>query len=145
MAYGKKEHSRLAKVYLADSAGTTRDISNDVSSVDAPSNADTVDVSGFGQTRKQYVVGLQDNTITLNGFFNDVASIGAHTVLSGIVGGTAGREFVYMPNGSAAGYARMKGTVLCSQYNVRTDIGGAVSFTATLVPADTNGIIWGTA
>lgn len=145
MAYGKKEHSRLALVQLDDSGGVLRNISTDISSVDAPDNADTADVTGFTQSRRQYVVGLRDNTITLNGFLNDIANTGVHGVLSGIVGGTAGRTFEFYPNGSASGYARMVGEVLCSAYSVRADIGGAVTFTATLVPADATGIVWGTA
>lgn len=134
---------RLHYVSLADSGDVVRDISNDVKTVSAPSNADRPDVSGGGDSHKSMVVGQLDDTVTLEGPFDSGANK-AHAVLSGIVGGTAGRLFTYGPAGSVSGYPRKQGSVMCSVYDVTSDVAGAVRYTATLGPVDQTGVNWGT-
>lgn len=120
-----------------------RDISTGIDNVDAGSTADTAETTGFGDARKQYVVGHLDNPISLSGKFDDQAN-GSHAVLSGILGGTTPRAFSYMPAGSVAGRPRYFGNVICDSYNVVSPIGGAITFAATLKAADGNGLQWGT-
>lgn len=134
---------RLHFIALADSGGTVRDISNDCKTVTVPFQAQPVDVSGGGDSRKTYVVGQLDNTVTLDGPF-DTSANKAHAVFSGVVGGTAGLQFYYAPAGSASGYPRIAGSVFCSMYDVNSDVAGAVTWKATLVPSDSSGITWGT-
>ena len=136
-----KYHGRLAVLRIDDSSGDLRDISEDVNSADAPSNADTVEVSGFQDVTKKYVVGLRDSQMRLQGNFND-AALKSHAVLSGVVGGTTGLEMHYWPRGSAAGAPVFEGSVHCSEYSVSAGIGAAVAWTANLVPFDTNPPSW---
>jgi len=131
-------------LHLADSSAALRDIGEDITSVEAPGNADTIDVSGFGDTKKKYVVGLQDSQMRIQGNFNDVANK-AHAVFSGIVGGTTGLKMHFWPRGSATGAPQFRGSVLCSEYSVTSSVTGAVTFSANLVPFDTNPPTWGTA
>lgn len=137
-----KYHGRLSVLRIADSAGALRDISGDVNSVEAPATGDTVEVSGFGDTTKKYVVGLQDSQMRVQGNYNDAATTGAHTVLSGVVGGTTGLAMHFWPKGSASGAPVFSGSVLASEYSVSSGIGAAVGFSANLVPFDTNAPTW---
>jgi len=139
-----KYHGRLAALWLHDSGGTPRDLSNDVNSVEAPSTGDTVEVSGFGDATKKYVVGLQDSQMRVQGNYNDAANM-SHLVLSGVVAGTTGLQMKFFPRGSAIGAPRFQGSVLVSEYSVSSPIGGAVTWSANLVPFDTNPPAWGTA
>ena len=104
-----------------------------------------MEVSGFGDSTKKYVVGLTDSQMRIQGNFNDAAVTGAHTVLSAIVGGTAGIGMNFFPKGSATGAPMFSGSVLVSEYSVASGIGGAVTFSANLVPFDTNPPAWRTA
>lgn len=138
-----KYHGRLSEFRLADSGGVLRDLSNDLNSIESPATGDTVEVSGFTDTTKKYVVGLQDSQMRLQGNLND-ASNQAHDVLSGVVGGTAGLAMHYWPRGSATGAPEFRGSVLVSEYSVQSGIGAAVTFSANLVPFDTNPPSWQT-
>lgn len=138
-----KYHGRLSVLRLDDSAAGLRDISEDTNSVEAPSNADTVEVSGMGDSTKKYVVGLKDSQMRVQGNFNDAANK-SHAVLSGVVGGTAGLKMHYWPRGSVAGAPVFRGSVLCSEYSVSAGIGAAVTWSSNLVPFDTNPPVWAT-
>lgn len=137
-----KYHGRLTVIYLSDGA-TLRDISNDVNSVETPQNADTAEVSGFGDSTKKYVVGLQDSNMRLQGNFNDGANL-SHVILSAQVGGTTGLACWVMPRGGTTGAPVFRGSVLVSEYSVSSGIGGAVTWQAGLVPFDTNPPDWTT-
>jgi hypothetical protein len=139
-----KFHGRVSALHLADSGATLRDISEDVNSVDAPQNADTAEVSGFGDSTKKYVVGLADSQMRVQGNFNPDSNK-SHAVLSGVVGGTTGLAMHFYPRGSVAGQPVFKGSVLVSEYSLQSSIGGAVTFSANFVPFDTNPPDWTTA
>lgn len=128
---------------MADSGDVLRDISNDISSIEAPATGDTVEVSGLGDSTKKYVVGLQDSQIRVQGNLNDAANK-SHAVFSGIVGGTAGRAVHFWPKGSAGGAPEFRGSVLCSEYSVSAGIGAGVTFSVNLVPFDTDPPSWRT-
>lgn len=122
----------------------------DVDSIDVPSDLDTVEVSGFGDTKKNYVVGLADSKVSMKGAFDDAATAvfpaasGAHTVLSALIGGTGGYGIKVGPKGSASGYPVFQGSYLLSKYNLSMSIGGAVKYDAEFVPFSTNGGSWTT-
>ena len=136
-----KYHGRLGELWLADSGDNLRNLSPDISSVEAPSNADTVDVSGMGDTTKKYVVGLKDSQMRVQGNFNDATNT-SHPTLSGVVGGTTALPMHFYPRGSVASAPVFKGSVLCSEYSVSASVSGAVTWSANLVPFDTTAPSW---
>lgn len=136
---------RESEVWVDDSGGTLRDLSDFVTSVDAPTNIDQADVTGFTQVRKNYIIGQIDTPITVNGNFDDTATTGAHAVLASLINGTAGYTFRYYPKGSVSGKPLLSGEVLLSGYSLASPLGGQVTFAATLVPADLTGLVWSTA
>ncbi len=127
-----------------------RNIGVDVNSVDLPSEQDIVDVAGFGDTKKNYVTGLADSKVNFKGAFDDSgtavfpAQSGAHNVLSGLIGATAGYGFKCGPKGSASTYPVFQGSFLLSKYNLMAAINGAVMYDCDLVPFGTAGGSWTT-
>jgi hypothetical protein len=138
-----KWHGRFTEFYLDDSGGTTRNLSLDTNSVETPQTGDTVEVTGFTDTTKKYVVGLRDSQIRAQGNFNDAANQ-SHAVLSGVVGGTTALKCYVFPRGSASGNVVFRGSVLCSEYSVQSGVAAAVTWTANFVPYDTNPPGWAT-
>lgn len=145
-----KWHGRNTFVAIQDITSQFRNISVDVSSVEAPSDQDIVDVSGFGDSKKNYVTGLADTKVSLKGQFSDAgtavspASSGAYGVLSALIQATAGYVFRFGPKGSASGYPLFQGTYLLNKFNVNSAINGAVMYDAELVPFGQFGGVWGT-
>ena len=135
---------RESEVHIDDSGATLQDISPYVTNVDAPTNIDQAEVTGFGQARKSYLPGQIDTPIGISGNFDDAAAPGAHAVLAGLVGGTVARTFQYYPKGSASGSPQLKGEVFLSAYQVTSPLSGQVTFSASLVPADSTGLVWST-
>ena len=120
-----KMHGRYTRLYI-----NGYDISSDSSSLEVSQPGDTVDVSGFGQDRKQYAVGLLDQNFAYNGFFNDGAT-GAHTALKDLIGSAVQFAITYGTAIGAWGYAGS--AVMESQYNVSSDISRAVTIVSNLV------------
>ena len=146
MAANNRAHGgRDAITQIDDSSGTLRNISLDVTNVQAPTNFDSAEVTGHTETRKSYIVGQGDTPIQLQGNFNSgTSAIAAHKVLSGILGGTAPRTFEHYPAGSAANLPKLSGEVLCDSLQVTSPLGGGVTWQATLKPADSTGVVWST-
>lgn len=138
-----KYHGKNFQFYISDSAGSQRNISVGVNSIDLPSDQDIVDVAGFGDSKKNYVTGLADSKVTVKGQFDDTATTGSHAVLSGLVGGTTGYRLSAAPKGSAIAYPRFEGTYLLNKYNISAAINGAIMYDAEFVPFGTAGGSWG--
>jgi hypothetical protein len=95
-------------------------------------SADTAEVSAFGDTNKEYVVGLVDRNISVSGNYDAVAS-GPDATLGAAVGTSATLE--YGPGGNTAGLVKYSGSDFLTSYEVSGGIGDAVTFTAEFVPA----------
>lgn len=144
-----KIHGKDSVVQIEDSGGTLRTITVYVDNVDAPTNVDMAETSTFGQVSKSNIGGLQDTPISVAGPFDDGASPAAHAVISGLLrgtgtGGSAGYEFRFLPAGTASGKPRLKGRVLVGGYQVTSPVGGRVGWTANLMPATGDGLVWET-
>lgn len=76
-----KFHGRNVRVYIDGF-----DISGYTNSLSVDQTADIVDVSSFGDSKKNYVVGLYDSKVMHDGFFDDTPTVGGHAVLSARLG-----------------------------------------------------------
>lgn len=132
-----KIHGRGTSLQLTDVGGVNRDISNFLTAVDFPFQADQAEVSAFGDTDKSYVMGLKSHTMKLTGLWDPTATTGPDEVLSGLVGGgaagTVPTTFIFGPNGTVAGRIKYTGTAWVTAYNVNNPIGGAITFGADLM------------
>lgn len=127
-----KIHGSKANITIADSGGTMRDISSDVTEIAGlPGSTDVAETTGLGSTAKTFIGGLSDVKFTLKGQYDDTASVGSHTVLSGIRGAGA-KAFVYGPSGTATGAVKISGSAILTEYDVSSPVSGITTFSASL-------------
>ena len=119
-------HGKSTVFKIDDSGGTLRDISNSLTDVSFPRSIDTAESSSFGDSAKQYVVGLSDATISVSGNFD--ATIDGY--LAGTVGQAATLSFEYGPEGSTSGYVKFSGECILTSYEVSGAIGDVVTYSA---------------
>lgn len=119
-------HGKSTVFKIDDSGGTLRDISSTLTDVSFPRSIDTAESSSFGDSAKQYVVGLSDATISVSGNFD--ATIDGY--LAGTVGQAATLSFEYGPEGSTSSYVKFSGECILTSYEVSGAIGDVVTYSA---------------
>lgn len=138
-----KFHGRALQVWIDDSSAAERELSGDVSSIDVPLDYDSAEVTGFGNSSKNYVLGNPDSAIVMEGQINSDANK-SHAVLSGLLGGTTPRTLIVDAAGSTAGNPRISGEVLLTSYEPTLSVDAHAGYRASFVPADATGMAWGT-
>jgi hypothetical protein len=107
------------------SATTEVDRSTYVRSVDFPREQDVLDTTPFGVTARTYAVGLMDNKMTVEFFWD--TTIDTH--LNALLGYTTAVEFIYGPDGTTSGRPKFTGTVFCKSVSEPTTVGEVKMFT----------------
>ena len=121
------------KFLVTDTGAVERDLSAYITSVDGlPGDRELRDVTTLGATGRRRFPGLQDATITVEGFFDDTATSGPDAVLGPLRTDNTARTFKFGPKGSTAGFVRYTGTCLVSNYTVLGQVGGMVLWRLTL-------------
>jgi predicted secreted protein len=118
-------HGKDAAVFITDSGGTERNLTDVATSVGIPVEVETAEVTTFNDDDKVYVTGLRDRTISLEGKWD--ATVDGY--LAGLLGGTA-RAWKVFPAGSAAGRPFYSGSAILTSYEVSAEIGDAIGFSA---------------
>lgn len=147
MATGKT-HPRYIKVLLDDSGGTPRDISDSINSIGGIGlSYDQTDVTTIANSVKQYLTGYGDSSVSLGGPFNNTATTGAHTVLTGLNGAnTAATLTIQIGIRAAAttGDPEFEGEYVVTDYQL-SGSGTDLTWSASLKPAfGTSTPAWGT-
>jgi|TARA_R110000751_G_scaffold68322_3_gene139134 hypothetical protein len=119
-------HGKSTNFSLDDTGGTSRDLSNTLTSVDFPETIDTAETTAFGATSKSYIVGLRDATISVSGLWD--ATVDAYFI------GTepATRTFIFGPAGSTSGYVKYTGECIMTNYSVSNPVGDVVTYSLDL-------------
>jgi hypothetical protein len=113
-------YSHGSKAVLKLNDGTLRDTSPFLTSVSFPKTIDTAEVTTLGDTAKEYIVGLQDATISAEGIYDPTLD----GYIANIV--TAGSAaFEYSPQGTTAGNVKYSGTAILTSYEIATAVDGA--------------------
>lgn len=125
-------HGKTSKFSIDNSSGTPVDISAYCDDISFSRNLDTAEVSTFGDSAKEYLIGMSDATISVSGKFDADGASTVDAVLSGILGHTATSSFEYIPGGGSAGAGNpaYQGECWLTSYEVSGAIGDAVSFSA---------------
>lgn len=120
-------HGKSTDFSLDDTAGTPRNISNTLTSVDFPETIETAETTAFGSTSKSYIVGLRDATISISGIWDA-------TVDGYLMGGSepASRSFIYGPAGSTGGNVKYTGEAIVTNYSISNPVGDVVTFSLDL-------------
>ena len=118
---------------LDSGAGSIVDISSYLDNVGVPQSADTLEVSVFGVTAKQYIGGMTDgDTISISGPY-DVA---LHTHITGMKAaqsaGTASFSYEWGPGGSVAAQAKVNGEAILIGYELSSGTGGRAEWSGSL-------------
>jgi hypothetical protein len=125
-------HGKNFAFKLDDSGGTLRQLTGVSKVTGLPGGYPTDDVTASGDAGGMTVVGLPDNTFGLEGPYDNTASTGSHTVISGLPGLDATQTFEYSPLGTTGGYPKYGGECRCTKYTVDADVKGALRFSAEL-------------
>jgi hypothetical protein len=125
-------HGKTSKFSIDNVSGTPVDISAFCDDVSFSRNLDTAEVSTFGNSAKEYLIGLSDATLSISGKFDAAGASTIDAVLSGILGHTATSSFEYVPGGGTVGANNpaYRGECWLTSYDVSGAIGDAVSFSA---------------
>ena len=117
--------------YIAvdDSGGSARDISNDISSytIDTPQNL--LEATGIDKSATERIVGLNDGTVTLNGYF-DSASNKWHDVFKTRTGT---RTVTIAIGGNSSSNPKLEMEMLVSDTTTERGDDGMINATATLL------------
>lgn len=130
-------HGSKAVLKVDDSAGTLRDISLYVDSVDFPQSVDMAETTGEGgTTAKTFIPGVREAKISVKGTYDTTATTGSETVLGGLAnaggqlaaGGSVSIE--YNPAGTASGTTKYTCEAYMTSYQTGSPNSGKVSFSA---------------
>lgn len=119
-------HGKSTDFRIDNSGGTLTDISAYCDSVDFPQTVETAETTTFGDSSKDYIVGLKDSTISIGGKWDSVLD----GVLAPILGQTATVSFQYGPAGSTVSNVKYTGECFCTSYQVTGAVGDVVTFSA---------------
>jgi hypothetical protein len=86
MTVGGKISAKNAVITITDSGNSARNVSADCKSFAIEQNAGPIEVTGFTDAAKNYIPGLPVQGITLDFYWNTLASTGIVTVLRSILG-----------------------------------------------------------
>ena len=119
-------HGKSTDFELDDTGGTSRSLSNVLTSVDFPETIDTAESTAFGSTSKSYLVGLRDATISVSGLWD--------ATVDGYIIGTepASRTFIFGPAGSTGGNVKYTGEAILTNYSVSAPVSDTVTFSLDL-------------
>jgi len=119
-------HGKSTDFELDDTGGTSRSLSNVLTSVDFPETIDTAETTAFGATSKSYIVGLRDATISVSGLWD--------ATVDGYIIGTepATRSFIFGPAGTTSSNVKYTGECILTNYSISNPVGDVVTFSLDL-------------
>ena len=119
-------HGKSTDFELDDTGGTSRSLSNVLTSVDFPETIETAETTAFGATSKSYIVGLRDASISVSGLWD--------ATVDGYIIGTepATRSFIFGPAGTTSSNVKYTGECILTNYSVSAPVGDVVTFSLDL-------------
>lgn len=123
MAY---THGKNSVFKVDNSGGTLTDISAYLDNVDFPISVETAETTTFGDSAKDYIVGLKDATVSISGVWD--ATPDAH--LAGILGQAATVTVEWSPAGTSSGNPKYTAEAILTSYSIPSSVGDKVTFSA---------------
>lgn len=124
-------HGKDSGFLLDDTGGTLRSLTTVLTSVGFSKDLDTAETFTLGNDDKTYLKGMRGLQISLEGLYTSTAD----AILDGAFTSTAAGTFNWGPASTSTGASNPKysGEVLCTAYELSSDPGSAVTFSATLL------------
>lgn len=119
-------HGKSTVFKIDDSAGALTDISAFCMNVGFPRAAGTAEVTTFGDADKEFIPGLKEGTISIEGKWDPTVD----ALLNGILGHATSKTFEYGPAGSAGGSVKYTGECILTSYEDSSPVEDAAGFTA---------------
>lgn len=119
-------HGKGTVFKVDDAAGALTDISAFLASVGFPRSAGTAGVTTFGDSDKEFIPGLKEGTISIEGKWDPTVD----ALLSGILGNATTKTFEYGPDGSAVGKVKYTGECILTSYEDSSPVEDAAGFSA---------------
>lgn len=146
---GKDKISKGINILVDDSGATARDLSGDLvpdSLTGGGLTFEPATMTGQNHTAHNSLANQATADITCQFYMNDTATTGAHTVLSGIDGGSAGTLTIRWGIAGAtptSGDPEWEGEYVLMQYSATINNGAAV-MEAVFMPGSSTAPAWGT-
>lgn len=122
-----KESGLGLSVQVDDSAGTLRNISNDITNLQWAIPSEVQDVTGVDKSARERIHLLADFSVTLNGVFNDATNM-SHAVLKNyrtLASGQSGRTVTITHSGQT-----LSCETLFTDYSMSREAGGGLTWSA---------------
>ena len=111
------------------------DFSTYFNDVSATSTVETAEVSAFGSSAKEYIVGLLDGTVSLSGMFDGTAT-GTDVVFSAVLGSTTKQNVIVAPSGHSNGASAIVLEADDTSYEVSGAVADVVQTSAEFQSSD---------
>ena len=131
-------HSRDSVFKIDDPAGALTEISTELTSVTFANPKGVIDVSTFGDNYRDYIAGLADATIELEGIYDPVSGK-AGSIFNVLAHGTATQSitYEYFPQGTASGKRKITAEAFLTSFSVPSSLDEAVTFGVSLQSSGT--------
>lgn len=121
-------HGSKSVIKIDDAANILYDLSPIVDQADNPRSLGTSEVTHFGSTAKEFIVGLTDSNISIQGKFDAAIDLKINAAIDALVAGTLpSLTFEYSPAGLATGTPKYSGEFIPTSYTVSSPVGNAVT------------------
>jgi hypothetical protein len=127
----KKSGLGITTLSVDDSAGTQRDIRNDITNFQMATPRAVQDVTGIDKSAMERLLLLADFSITLNGVFNDQATTGSHIVFRTVPSTSVLRTVTLVITGNT-----LANECLFTDYNLTRAASGELTWSAPGVLGD---------
>ena len=125
--------SKNATVGIDDGTGASKSVQGDVSDSTITFGADTPENTAYGDSAHSFQTGgLKTEGFNLNGWFNDTATTGLETILSGIGAGGSTR-YIVGPAGSTSGYRKYTACAVLQSWEISAPVADMTNITAVFV------------
>lgn len=131
----------LTAFSVDDSSGTARAMINDIGDFQLSTPRAVQDVTGLDKSAMERLLLLADCSITMNGFFNDAATTGAHSVLKTVPSTSVLRAITCTITGTVGANTLAVETMI-SDYALTRGSDGALTWTAPAVLANGAAPTW---
>ncbi|MFZ5852302.1 MAG: phage tail tube protein [Actinomycetota bacterium] len=124
------KHGKFTYFAIATAATPTVpvNISQYCHEVSMPRSAEAAETTVFGTGAKEYVLGLQDGTISFSGKYDPAVD----NQLGALLGIEQPVNFEYGPGGNTTGLVKYTGKGIVTSYEVSSPVGDVVTFSAEL-------------
>jgi hypothetical protein len=133
----KKSGLGITTLSVDDSAGTQRDIRNDITNFQMATPRAVQDVTGIDKSAMERLLLLADFSITLNGVFNDQATTGSHIVFRTVPSTSVLRTVTLVITGNT-----LANECLFTDYNLTRAASGELTWSAPGVLGDGTVPVW---